>query len=91
MAVEDTMLFMTLEVRIEFRNMRERHHRTESKHPKTCTCTSCQARRIEAARPKVKKKRKPKSQRGKGSKKQVAEAATDDVIGMLGLSENDKK
>ena len=54
--------------------MRERHHRTDSKHPKTCTCTTCQAHRIETARPKVKKKRKPKSQRGKDSKKQVAES-----------------
>jgi hypothetical protein len=71
--------------------MRERHHRTDSKHPKTCTCTTCQARRIEAARPKVKKKRKPKSQRGKGSKKQVTEAAIDDVLGMLELNEKDEK
>ncbi|HIF73380.1 MAG TPA: hypothetical protein EYQ61_12625 [Dehalococcoidia bacterium] len=71
--------------------MRERHHRTDSKHPKTCTCTTCQARRLEAARPKVKKKRKPKSQRGKGSKKQVTDSALKDVIDMLGLAENDKK
>ena len=70
--------------------MRERHHRTDSKHPKTCTCTTCQARRLEAARPKVKKKRKPKSQRGKGSKKQVADAALKDVMDMLGLADNDK-
>jgi hypothetical protein len=69
--------------------MRERHHRTDSKHPKTCTCTTCQARRIEAARPKVKKKRKPKSQRGKGSKKQVADAALNDVMDLLGLADNE--
>lgn len=69
--------------------MKERHHRTDSKHPKTCTCTTCQARRIEAARPKVKKKRKPKSQRGKGSKKQVADSAISDVMDMLGLADED--
>lgn len=66
--------------------MKERHHRTDEKHPKTCTCTTCQARRMEAARPKVKKKRKPKSQRGKGSKKQVTDAALNDVMDMLGMS-----
>ena len=68
--------------------MRERHHRTNSKHPRTCTCTTCQAKRIEVAAPKAKKKRKPKSQRGKGSKKQVAESAISDVMDMLGLSDN---
>ena len=77
-------------VRLESRTMRERHHRSDSKHPKTCTCTTCQARRLEAARPKVKKKRKPKSQRGKGSKKQVADAALKDVMDMLGFADNDK-
>jgi len=41
---------------------------------------------MEAARPKVKKKRKPKSQRGKGSKKQVTDAALNDVMDMLGMS-----
>jgi len=71
--------------------MKERHHRTDSKHPKTCTCTTCQARRREAARPKVKKKRKPKSQRGKGSKKQVADAAISDVMEMLGFAEKGPK
>lgn len=69
--------------------MRERHHRTDSKHPKTCTCSTCQAQRIETARPKVKKKRKPKSQRGKDSKKQVAESAIVDVMGTLGLTDED--
>ena len=70
--------------------MKERHHRTESKHPKTCTCTTCQALRLEAARPKVKKKRKPKSQRGKGSNKQVSESAINDVMNMLGISDKDE-
>jgi hypothetical protein len=70
--------------------MKERHHRSDSEHPKTCTCTTCQARRIEAARPKVKKKRKPKSQRGKGSKKQVADSAVKDVMDMLGFESSDK-
>ncbi|MCH8230961.1 MAG: hypothetical protein IIA53_11570 [Chloroflexi bacterium] len=66
--------------------MRERHHRTESKHPRTCTCTTCQAKRIGAAATKTKKKRKPKSQRGRSSKEQVAESAISDVMDMLGLS-----
>jgi len=70
--------------------MKERHHRSDTKHPKTCTCTTCQARRIEAARPKVKKKRKPKSQRGKGSKKQVTDSALSDVMDMLGFSGKDE-
>jgi hypothetical protein len=69
--------------------MKERHNRTDSKHPKACTCAACQARRLEAARPKVKKKRKPKSQRGKGSKKQVADSAIGDVMDMLGLSDGE--
>ena len=68
--------------------MKERHHRTDRQHTKTCTCTTCHARRIEAARPKVKKKRKPKSQRGKPSKKQVADSAIADVMHMLNLDEN---
>lgn len=38
----------------------------------------------------MKKKRKPKSQRGKGSKKQVADAALKDVMDMLGLDDSDK-
>ena len=67
--------------------MRERHHRSESKHPRLCTCTVCQASRIAAQMPKHKKKRKPKSQRGKSSKKQVAESAISDVMDMLGLSD----
>ena len=68
--------------------MRERHHRSDAKHPPTCTCASCQAKRLAAAKPKAKKKRKPKSQRGKGSKKQVAESAISDVVDMLGLSDD---
>jgi hypothetical protein len=76
------------EVQLESELMKERHHRSDNKHPKTCTCTTCQARRIEAARPKVKKKRKLKSQRGKGSKKQVADSAIVDVMDMLGLSDD---
>jgi hypothetical protein len=70
--------------------MKERHHRTDSKHPKTCTCTTCQVRRLEAARPKVKKRRKPKSERGKGSKKQVSDSAINDVMDMLGLAGKDE-
>jgi|TARA_B110000263_G_scaffold78935_1_gene68865 hypothetical protein len=38
----------------------------------------------------VKKKRKPKSQRGKGSKKQVSESAINDVMNMLGISDKDE-
>lgn len=49
--------------------MRERHNWATGKHPKTCTCATCQQRRVEAATPRPKKKRKPKSQRGKGGKK----------------------
>ena len=53
------------------------------------TATQDQAReRIEAARTTVKKKRKPKSQRGKGSKKQIADSAVGDVMDMLGLSDD---
>jgi hypothetical protein len=37
----------------------------------------------------VKKKRKPKSQRSKGSKKTGCEAAIEDLMGMLGLSGGD--
>jgi hypothetical protein len=70
--------------------MKERHHRSDSKHPKTCTCTTCQTRRVEAAKPKVKKKRKPKSQRGKGSKKQATDSALSDVMDMLGFSGKDE-
>jgi len=33
----------------------------------------------------VKKKRKPKSQRGKGSKKKISDSAINDVMDMLGL------
>jgi hypothetical protein len=33
----------------------------------------------------VKKKRKPKSQRGKGAKKKISESAINDVIDLLGL------
>jgi hypothetical protein len=38
----------------------------------------------------VKKKSKPKSQRGKGSKKQITESAISEVMGMLGLDGNDE-
>jgi hypothetical protein len=38
----------------------------------------------------VKKKRKPKSQRGKGSKNQVSESAINDVMNMLGISDKDE-
>ena len=69
--------------------MRERHHRSENKHPPTCTCTACQAKRTVSAALKVKKKRKPKSQRGKESKKQATESAISDVIEMLGLSDDE--
>jgi hypothetical protein len=69
--------------------MKERHHRTDRKHPKTCTCTSCQARRLAANQPKKKKKRKPKSQRGKASKKDVAHAAMADALDFLGLGNSD--
>ena len=70
--------------------MRERHHRSERKHPPACTCTVCQAKRVAVATPKTKKRRKPKSQRGKGSKKQAADAAVTEVMEMLGLSDDEK-
>jgi len=38
----------------------------------------------------VKKKRKPKSQRGKGSKKQISESAINDVMDRLGLAGKDE-
>ena len=65
--------------------MRERHHRSNSKHPRTCTCSSCQARRIQAAAPKLKKKRKPKSQRGKAGNKKVVDSAIADAMDILGF------
>ena len=49
--------------------LRERHNWSTGKHPKTCTCATCQQRRADALIVKPKKKRKPKSQRGKGRKK----------------------
>ena len=69
--------------------MRERHYRSENRHPPNCTCRACQVKRVAAAAPKAKKKRKPKSQRGKGSKKRVADAAISDVMEMLGLPEDE--
>jgi len=66
--------------------MRERHHRLNSKHPRTCTCSSCQARRIQAAAPKLKKKRKPKSQRGKAGNKKVVDSAIADAMDILGFA-----
>ena len=65
--------------------MRERHHRSNSKHPRACTCSSCQARRIQAATPKLKKKRKPKSQRGKAGDKKVVDSAIADAMDILGF------
>ena len=66
--------------------MRERHHRSNSKHPRACTCSSCQARRIQAAPPKLKKKRKPKSQRGKAGDKKVVDSAIADAMDILGFA-----
>ena len=65
--------------------MRERHHRSNSKHPRACTCSSCQARRIQAARPRLKKKRKPKSQRGKAGHKNLVDSAIADAMDILGF------
>ncbi len=43
--------------------MRERHNWAGKSHPSTCTCADCVARRN--VPPQVRKKNKPKSQRGK--------------------------
>ncbi len=56
--------------------MRERHNWTGKKHPATCTCAECTARRN--APPPVKKKNKPKSLRGKPKT-----APLDEVFGMF--------
>ena len=65
--------------------MRERHHRSNRKHPRLCTCTSCQSRRIQVSAPKLKKKRKPKSQRGKAGNKKVFGSAIADAMDILGF------
>ena len=63
--------------------MRERHHRSNRKHPRLCTCTSCQSRRMQISAPKLKKKRKPKSQRGKSGDKKVFDSAIADAMDIL--------
>ena len=65
--------------------MRERHHRSNRKHPRACTCTSCQSRRIQVSAHKLKKKRKPKSQRGKAGNKKVFDSAIGDAVDILGF------
>ena len=65
--------------------MRERHHRSNRKHPRLCTCTSCQSRRIQFSAPKLKKQRKPKSQRGKAGNKKVFDSAIGDAMDILGF------
>lgn len=52
--------------------MRERHNWSGTKHPPACTCAECTARRN--APPQVRKKNKPKSQRGKPKKSAIEEA-----------------
>lgn len=69
--------------------MRERHNWATGKHPKTCTCATCQQRRAEALMPRVKKKRKPKSQRGKGKKTGDSSSALDEALGIFGFSAPD--
>ncbi|MEX0762141.1 MAG: hypothetical protein WD208_05715 [Dehalococcoidia bacterium] len=50
--------------------MRERHNWGREKHPRTCTCLDCaEMRARERQQFGQKKKRKPKSMRGKGSAK----------------------
>ncbi len=56
--------------------MRERYNWTGKKHPSTCTCAECTARRN--ALPPVKKKNKLKSLRGK-----PRTAAIDDALGLF--------
>jgi hypothetical protein len=63
--------------------MRERHNWAEGKHPKTCTCAACQQRRAEASMPRTKKKRKPKSMRGK--KKLDASSALAEALDIFGF------
>ena len=65
--------------------MRERHHRSNRKHPRLCTCTSCQSHRIQVSALKLKKKRKPKSQRGKADNKKVFGSAIADAMDILGF------
>ncbi|MDA0232707.1 MAG: hypothetical protein O3B04_08735 [Chloroflexi bacterium] len=55
--------------------MKERHNWATGKHPKTCTCTVCTQRRAEAGLPREKKKRKPKSERGKAQKTKPGDTA----------------
>ncbi len=66
--------------------MRERHNRATGKHPKTCSCVTCQQRRAEAATHRPKKKRKPKSQRGKGRKAADSDLMAEamDILGLGG-------
>ncbi len=75
--------------------MRERHNWATGKHPKICTCATCQQRRAEAAMPRPKKKRKPKSQRGKKKKNQQAQesaiAETMDIFGFSSVDEEPEK
>ena len=63
--------------------MRERHNWASGKHPSTCTCGVCQRRRVEAMQPRAKKKRKPKSQRGKP--KLETDSVLDEAMELLGL------
>ena len=63
--------------------MRERHNYSTGKHPPTCTCAVCQQRRAEAALPRAKKKRKPKSQRGKPKEKPESSSALDEAMKLL--------
>ncbi len=75
------------------RRMRERHNWATGKHPKTCTCATCQQRRAEAAAPRPpKKKRKPKSQRGKKAtdgEKIESPSALDEAMDIFGFSATD--
>ena len=63
--------------------MRERHNWASDKHPKTCTCAECQARRARGMQQPVKKKRKPKSQRGKPKPKLDAYSAIDEALSIF--------
>jgi hypothetical protein len=68
--------------------MRERHNWAEGKHPNTCTCAACQQRRAEAALPRPKKQKKPKSMRGK--KKPDASSALAEALDIFGFSAPEK-
>jgi hypothetical protein len=63
--------------------MRERYNYSTGKHPPTCTCAACQQSRAEAALPKVKKKQKPKSQRGKPKEKLESSSVLDEAMKLL--------